>query len=121
MLVRRTAFEQVGEFDERFFLFFEELDLAQRLRAAGWSVELVAEAKAEHEVATSRASTRLGGEPFFVASTYTYLSKWRSRASAEGWFAAVRVIWWAKVVLRRLTADDRRTLVDAIRAERSRG
>jgi GT2 family glycosyltransferase len=120
MLVRREAFDEVGAFDEQFFLFFEELDLAQRLRRAGWSVELVADAAAEHEVATSRASTRLGGEPYFVASTYRYLVKWRGRSSAAGWFASVRAIWWAKVALRRMSADDRRTLVEAVKAERAR-
>jgi GT2 family glycosyltransferase len=120
MLVRSTAFAEVGEFDETFFLFFEELDLAQRMRRAGWSVGLVAEASAEHEVAASRGSTRLGGEPFFVASTYRYLSKWRGRSSAEAWFAAVRMIWSAKVALRQLPSDDRRVLVDAVRAERGR-
>lgn len=120
MLVRRQAFADVGEFDERFFLFFEELDLAQRLRRAGWKVELVADASAEHQVATSRASTTLGGEPFFVASTYRYLRKWRGRLSADGWFATLRVIWWAKVALRRMTLDERRILLDAVRTERGR-
>lgn len=120
MLVRRKAFDDVGEFDEQFFLFFEELDLAQRLRRAGWSVELVAEAAAEHEVATSRAATTLGGEPYFLASTYRYLAKWRGRRSADGWFAAVRLIWWARAALHRLPAEDRRILVDAVKADRIR-
>ena len=120
MLVRRKAFDHVGQFDEQFFLFFEELDLAQRLRRAGWSVELVAEAVAEHQVATSRTSTTLGGEPFFMASTYRYLAKWRGRRRAEGWFVAVRAIWWVKVALRRMPVDDRRILVDAVNAIRAR-
>jgi N-acetylglucosaminyl-diphospho-decaprenol L-rhamnosyltransferase len=35
MLVRRDAFEAVGGFDERFFCFFEDVDLGFRLRLAG--------------------------------------------------------------------------------------
>ena len=38
MLLRRSAFEQVGGFDEEFWLYGEELDLGTRLRDAGWKV-----------------------------------------------------------------------------------
>jgi GT2 family glycosyltransferase len=120
MLIRREAFSAVGGFDEGFFLFFEELDIAQRLRRTGWEVHLVAEASADHEVATSRASTELGGEPYFAASTYRYLAKWRGRRSAESWFTAARAIWSVKVVLGRLTRAHRTLLVKAVRAERGR-
>ncbi|MCA1790052.1 MAG: glycosyltransferase family 2 protein, partial [Thioalkalivibrio sp.] len=37
-IIRRAALDQVGFFDERFFLYYEEVDLCRRLRAAGWSV-----------------------------------------------------------------------------------
>jgi GT2 family glycosyltransferase len=36
MLVRRTAFEQVGGMDERFFLYWEDADLCRRLGEKGW-------------------------------------------------------------------------------------
>lgn len=34
--VRRMAWEQVGGFDEGFFMFFEDVDLGRRLGEAGW-------------------------------------------------------------------------------------
>ncbi len=38
LLVRSSALETVGWFDERFFLFSDETDLCWRLRRAGWRV-----------------------------------------------------------------------------------
>jgi GT2 family glycosyltransferase len=41
MLARRAGLEQVGLFDERYFAYCEEADLALRARAAGWEVGIV--------------------------------------------------------------------------------
>jgi GT2 family glycosyltransferase len=38
MLVRREAFDAVDGFDERFFLYSEEVDLCLRVRRVGWKV-----------------------------------------------------------------------------------
>lgn len=38
MVVRRTVFEALGGFDERFFLYFEDVDLCRRARAIGQKV-----------------------------------------------------------------------------------
>jgi GT2 family glycosyltransferase len=37
-IVRRSVLEQVGYFDERFFLYYEEVDLCHRIRAAGHTI-----------------------------------------------------------------------------------
>jgi len=38
LLVRRACWEELGGFDDRFFLYYEDVDLCRRARAAGWSV-----------------------------------------------------------------------------------
>ena len=48
VLIRRATLEQVGLFDESFFLYFEETDLCARALQAGWSTFYVLEAEAEH-------------------------------------------------------------------------
>ncbi len=36
LLLRRSAFEEVGGFDPGYFMYFEDVDLGDRLAAAGW-------------------------------------------------------------------------------------
>jgi N-acetylglucosaminyl-diphospho-decaprenol L-rhamnosyltransferase len=38
LLIRRSAFEQIGGFDEQMFMYFEDNDICLRLRKAGWGV-----------------------------------------------------------------------------------
>jgi len=48
LFIRRLAFEQTGRFDERFFLYYEDLDLALRASMRGWSSEYLVDARATH-------------------------------------------------------------------------
>ena len=48
MLVRRAAFDEVGPFDERYFLFSEEVDWMRRATDRGWSVVFTPEARCVH-------------------------------------------------------------------------
>lgn len=41
MLIRRSVLEQVGYFDERFFLYYEDVDYCLRVRQAGYAIQLV--------------------------------------------------------------------------------
>jgi hypothetical protein len=47
-LIRRDAFERLGGFDERFFVYLEDLDLSMRVGDAGGRCLFVAEAIAYH-------------------------------------------------------------------------
>jgi GT2 family glycosyltransferase len=47
-LYEREAFDAVGGFDERIFLYYEDLDLALRIRARGGSCGLASAARATH-------------------------------------------------------------------------
>lgn len=48
MLVRKQVVEQIGGLDERFFVYFEDLDYCIRAREAGWRVHHFAGASAYH-------------------------------------------------------------------------
>jgi GT2 family glycosyltransferase len=52
-LYDRAAFEAVGGFDERIFLYYEDLDLALRMAAAGARCRLAPDARAIHSYSAS--------------------------------------------------------------------
>jgi N-acetylglucosaminyl-diphospho-decaprenol L-rhamnosyltransferase len=58
MLLRRAALDQVGLFDERFFLYVEDVDLCRRLRAAGWEVLFSPEMEIMHVGGVSTRGSR---------------------------------------------------------------
>ena len=79
LLVRRTAFEQVGGFDEAFFLYAEETDLMARWRERGWRLFYEPAAEVVH------AGGRSGGDRLFGqlhASLVRYARKHHGRAAA---------------------------------------
>ena len=47
-LVRRSLFEALGGFDERFFVYYEDLDFSVRARAQGWRSVYLSTAQAFH-------------------------------------------------------------------------
>ena len=49
LVIRRTLLATVGPFDERFFLYHEEVDLAKRAADAGWETWYVPASEAVHE------------------------------------------------------------------------
>ncbi len=48
LAIRHEVFKQVGGMDESFFLFFEELDLCRRVKAGGWKIVYLPNARVKH-------------------------------------------------------------------------
>jgi GT2 family glycosyltransferase len=72
MLIRRSAFDQVGGFDPRYFLYWEDADLCRRLRAEGYEIRYAPGATAVHRVGHSSRTAREGSIRAFHASAYLY-------------------------------------------------
>lgn len=47
-LVRRSCFEQLGGFDERFFIYYEDVDFSYRAYQTGWKTQYLADVKVFH-------------------------------------------------------------------------
>ncbi len=53
MLVKRAVFEKIGLLDERFFLYFEDMDFCLRAKKAGFASMIVPQAKIYHKVSAT--------------------------------------------------------------------
>jgi GT2 family glycosyltransferase len=81
LLVRRRAFEQVGGFDERQWVYAEDLDLGWRLAEHGWVTRYEPAAHVRHESGASTAPA-FGADlaPRFMAASYTAIERRRGRS-----------------------------------------
>lgn len=102
LLVRRDAYEDVGGFDPRFFMFSEDVDLCWRLHEAGWRLSLCSEAAFVHLGGTT--TTRNWPEMYReqLSGHLRFLAKHRGTADAE--FA--RRLLGIAVRVRALLASD---------------
>ena len=82
MLVRRQALDQVGLFDEGFFMYSEELDLCRRLRAAGWEVVHLPSATVVHYEGRSSGQVAARRQLLFDTSKVRYFAKHHGRWAA---------------------------------------
>lgn len=73
MLIKREVFEKIGYFDERFFLYFEDLDFCLRALEAHYTIHINPSVVAEHEV--SAGSNLFGRTRYQWKSHFQFVSK----------------------------------------------
>lgn len=81
MLARRSCLESIGLFDERFFMYYEDLDFSLRARAAGCRMLAVPTAKMWHKVAVSSGGSDSPNERYHMARSSVQLF----RKHVHGW------------------------------------
>lgn len=72
MLVRREAIEIVGGFDERFFLYGEDIDLCLRIKNSGWGIRYFPLAVITHYKGRSTSLFALKSTIEFYRSMYLF-------------------------------------------------
>ena len=77
VMLRRQMIDEIGMFDENFFLYFEETDLSLRAARAGWKTYYVIESGAEHigQVSTGMENKKKRRPRFWFESRAYYLQK----------------------------------------------
>lgn len=106
LLVRRRAWDEIGGFDERQWMYAEDLDLGWRLHRAGWATRYEPGAMVDHESAAS--TTQLFGPelaPHWQRSTYGCIARRRGTANLRA-VALLNLVGavarWARLVPRSL-------------------
>ena len=104
LLVRRRTFEQVGGFDEAFFLYEEDVDLCVRARAAGWSVRFEPRAVVRHALGRSMARHPERARLEYHRSHLRYYQKHNgapATAALRAGIAAKSLAGWMGALLKR--------------------
>jgi N-acetylglucosaminyl-diphospho-decaprenol L-rhamnosyltransferase len=107
LLVRRSAFDDIGGFDTDFFMFNEEVDLCYRLSQAGWRVVFCPAAEFVHVggASTQPVWSRMYTEQ--LRSHLRFLAKHRGPEVAE---RMRRVLVWAMRLRAVVLRGERRRL-----------
>ena len=101
MMLKRDALRQCGGFDERFFMYCEEVDLQWRMRRNGWQVYCAPSARVIH----------LGGGSASQARPASLVNLWRSRLQlADKHYPA-----WQRAMARRLITAGMRRRIKTLR------
>lgn len=74
LLLRRSAFDAVKGFDDRYFMYMEDVDLGDRLAAAGWLNVYVPSAEVLHDKGHSTGRDPARNLAAHHVSTYTFLA-----------------------------------------------
>lgn len=96
-MIRRSLFERLDGFDERFFVYFEEVDLARRAAQSGWASLHVAEARAYHKGGGTSQAVRAKRLFYSLRSRLKYSAKHHGVAER----ALLGVVTWGLEPLAR--------------------
>lgn len=87
LLLHRDCLQDVGLFDEQFFMYYEDLDYCWRLQNQGIPILVVPQARLWHEVAQTIGGTDSPSERYWMArSSVLFFRKW---TAGWGWLVVI--------------------------------
>jgi N-acetylglucosaminyl-diphospho-decaprenol L-rhamnosyltransferase len=96
LLIRRAAFDEMHGFDERYFMYMEDVDLGDRMNKAGWQNVYVPLAEILHDKGHATGRDPARNLAAHHASTYIYLAD----RHAGWWQAPLRWAFRAALAVR---------------------
>jgi GT2 family glycosyltransferase len=102
VLMRREMLDEIGLFDETFFLYYEETELCRRAARAGWQTFYVPDSEVAHVGSASTSMKDWARTPrYWFESRFYYFTKVHGRAYAI-WATLARLAGCGIYGLRRL-------------------
>jgi len=92
MLLRRDIWRDINGMDQRFFMFYEEVDLCKRLVDFGFKILYLPTARIIHLGGGSRRQDRSAVQLYSVRSMFQYFSKYELQ----------RKMWWFRKIYKPL-------------------
>ncbi len=117
LLVRRSAFAQVGGFDERYFMYMEDVDLGDRLGRAGWLSVYVPSAEVLHHKGHSTGDDPASHLAAHHQSTYLFLADRHSgwQRAPLRWILRAALALRSRLMVRGALRSRRRKLAEGRR------
>ena len=110
LMMRQAVLDQIGLFDETFFLYFEETDLCRRAALAGWPTDYVVESRVMHIGSASTGMRDWRRIPqFWLDSRLHYFVKNHGRryaCAATLAHLAGGALWRARLLIQRKDRGD---------------
>jgi GT2 family glycosyltransferase len=116
MMLSRHAVDEIGLFDEAYFMYAEEVDWCFRARRAGWPVEYLPAASAIHHVGASYGRVPTRRRAHLYRSKCLYLRKHHGAVTASVYHRLVQACSAMKLVAWGLSG----VAADPARRERAR-
>lgn len=88
LAIRREVFEQVGGFDEAFISYWEDVDLCERVKAAGFKVWYEPRVTFTHKVGST------GGSPHFARGAALFKQRYVDTRRLRADVQAIYERWW---------------------------
>ena len=89
LMIRRETWQQVGPFDDRFFLYSDEVDWCHRCRDAGWEIHYLPWSYVKHDQGGTTRRVVAPARTHFYRSRVLYFGKY----FGVGWASIIRLFF----------------------------
>lgn len=76
MMIKRSVFEKIRLFDERFFMYFEDVDFCLRAKKAGFTINVDSKIVVQHQISEHKFSNDNQKINYNLHSNLHFIQKW---------------------------------------------